>query len=256
MLKNCPKCGYERQPRDTAPDYECPKCGIIYSKFRTPAIAGQSLSPETTKTRPFKKPEQESNQLNKFKFYLIGVFILGFISGYFVGREHIKYKLRSVFQQASENIKNGFGGRVEKEKVAARQNPETVNGSQSEETSIAGKYFNILEPVVYRNYHDSDNPTVCTSLEFKATIMNLTTKKRTISTHFYLKDKDGMTLKVDRGYYELDPSSGTKEPRVLGSWYHGKGDYSCNDVTSIELRYSLFNDAKEISLELPIRDLK
>lgn len=28
----CPKCAYVRQPTDTAPDYECPKCGVIYSK--------------------------------------------------------------------------------------------------------------------------------------------------------------------------------------------------------------------------------
>ena len=33
----CPKCGYERQPTDTAPDYECPKCKIIYSKFDSAA---------------------------------------------------------------------------------------------------------------------------------------------------------------------------------------------------------------------------
>lgn len=32
MGKKCIKCGYERQPSDTAPDYECPKCGIVYAK--------------------------------------------------------------------------------------------------------------------------------------------------------------------------------------------------------------------------------
>lgn len=30
---DCPKCGYKRQTTDTAPDYECPKCGIIYAKY-------------------------------------------------------------------------------------------------------------------------------------------------------------------------------------------------------------------------------
>ena len=28
----CPKCGYLRTPKDEAPDYECPKCGVIYAK--------------------------------------------------------------------------------------------------------------------------------------------------------------------------------------------------------------------------------
>ena len=29
----CPKCSYQRQPSDTTPDWQCPKCGIAYAKF-------------------------------------------------------------------------------------------------------------------------------------------------------------------------------------------------------------------------------
>lgn len=32
MTKICKKCGYQRLSTDTAPDYECPKCGAIYTK--------------------------------------------------------------------------------------------------------------------------------------------------------------------------------------------------------------------------------
>src|SRR6056297_47925 len=32
MGYKCPKCGYERQPEDLAPEYECPSCGVIYEK--------------------------------------------------------------------------------------------------------------------------------------------------------------------------------------------------------------------------------
>lgn len=32
-IKTCPKCGYTRQPTDTAPSGECPGCGIIFSKY-------------------------------------------------------------------------------------------------------------------------------------------------------------------------------------------------------------------------------
>lgn len=34
MNIECPKCHYIRQPRDFAPEYECPQCGIIYAKFK------------------------------------------------------------------------------------------------------------------------------------------------------------------------------------------------------------------------------
>lgn len=29
----CPKCQYERRATDTAPDYECPSCGVVYAKY-------------------------------------------------------------------------------------------------------------------------------------------------------------------------------------------------------------------------------
>jgi hypothetical protein len=29
----CPKCSYTRKPTDTAPDWECPQCGIVYAKY-------------------------------------------------------------------------------------------------------------------------------------------------------------------------------------------------------------------------------
>lgn len=32
MARKCLKCGYERCPTDSAPEYECPQCGVIYAK--------------------------------------------------------------------------------------------------------------------------------------------------------------------------------------------------------------------------------
>ncbi len=33
MATTCPKCRYTRKPTDTAPDYQCPACGVIYHKY-------------------------------------------------------------------------------------------------------------------------------------------------------------------------------------------------------------------------------
>ncbi len=37
MSKKCVKCGYVRQAAETAPEYECPKCGVIYAKAEATA---------------------------------------------------------------------------------------------------------------------------------------------------------------------------------------------------------------------------
>jgi hypothetical protein len=34
MNRVCPKCAYRREPGDLAPEYECPRCGVVYEKYR------------------------------------------------------------------------------------------------------------------------------------------------------------------------------------------------------------------------------
>ncbi|AKU11290.1 hypothetical protein AzCIB_1385 [Azoarcus sp. CIB] len=48
MSKTCLKCTYTRQPSDTSPDYECPKCGAIYAKVEA-VIAAKIASAELAK---------------------------------------------------------------------------------------------------------------------------------------------------------------------------------------------------------------
>lgn len=48
-MTTCTKCGYTRKPGDTAPDYECPKCGVVYAKAATrpaPRTTGRETAPK------------------------------------------------------------------------------------------------------------------------------------------------------------------------------------------------------------------
>lgn len=48
-MTTCTKCGYTRKPGDTAPDYECPKCGVVYAKAATrpaPRTTGRESAPK------------------------------------------------------------------------------------------------------------------------------------------------------------------------------------------------------------------
>ena len=46
MGKKCLKCGYERKPSDIVPDYECPKCGAIYTKVEIAKQTEQGYLPK------------------------------------------------------------------------------------------------------------------------------------------------------------------------------------------------------------------
>ncbi len=43
----CGKCGYQRRPEDLAPDYECPRCGIVYAKFDASLESARSADPHS-----------------------------------------------------------------------------------------------------------------------------------------------------------------------------------------------------------------
>lgn len=50
-MTTCPKCRYTRKPEDTAPDYECPQCGVIYAKVARPN-PNPDQAPSTTRSEP------------------------------------------------------------------------------------------------------------------------------------------------------------------------------------------------------------
>jgi hypothetical protein len=68
FISTCPKCGYLRQPSDSAPEFECPKCGVIYAKYlatlqgRPPEL---SSSPKST-TESMSKDSPSNNQAEEF----------------------------------------------------------------------------------------------------------------------------------------------------------------------------------------------
>src|ERR1700733_15232003 len=43
----CPKCQYQRTVSDTAPDWQCPACGIAYTKA-TPAVSAAAAKPDAS----------------------------------------------------------------------------------------------------------------------------------------------------------------------------------------------------------------
>ena len=51
MNHQCPKCGYVRLSTDTAPDYECQKCGIIYKKYEAHLEAMRRLEVEKEESK-------------------------------------------------------------------------------------------------------------------------------------------------------------------------------------------------------------
>ncbi|MDK2123388.1 hypothetical protein [Parachitinimonas caeni] len=89
----CPKCGYSRQPSDTAPATECPRCGIVFAKYAEhlanraagkPAArlsASEEIEDEAgwvakLQTRLFALPNQVDTTILAIEALAFGVFLL------------------------------------------------------------------------------------------------------------------------------------------------------------------------------------
>lgn len=63
--KVCKKCGYVRQDADTAPDYECPKCGAVYAKVEAALAVAEMAVKKTvvaSPSKPISSPTNVSSQ--------------------------------------------------------------------------------------------------------------------------------------------------------------------------------------------------
>ncbi|GAA6173728.1 hypothetical protein NBRC116592_33980 [Colwellia sp. KU-HH00111] len=112
----CPKCSYERQETDINPEWECSSCGVAYVK-------AQNMTPPSKKRPPESNAKEVRPEINSnLKVQLLIVGFICLVLGYFAGREHLKYEVRSSMQGAFSSIKNGFSSNNEKsfieEKVA------------------------------------------------------------------------------------------------------------------------------------------
>jgi hypothetical protein len=71
-MKICPKCQYHRKASDQAPDWQCPACGIAYSKFERAQDGAATARPLA---RPVSSLPREASNSN-FTLFLVGGLLL------------------------------------------------------------------------------------------------------------------------------------------------------------------------------------
>jgi len=104
----CPKCNYERKETDTNPDWECPSCSVAYVK----AQKVKATTAQTVNTTKVKNSTATVDNSEKIKLLIVGFICI--VIGYFAGREHLKYEVRSSMEGAFKSIKKSFSPKKEK----------------------------------------------------------------------------------------------------------------------------------------------
>lgn len=115
VAKVCPKCNYERKITDEVPDWQCPACGVAYAKVEQGAATSQrQSSAESPSSNTERQPVSGENTsvigkeagVSKKRVLVTAVSCL--VIGYFAGREHLKYEVRSAIGSAFNGITSSF----------------------------------------------------------------------------------------------------------------------------------------------------
>lgn len=154
--KKCGKCGYIRKSTDTAPDWECPECGIVYEKIESVTQNKYKVDKKTKDTSRKDKEnkqnkikhdakEEDSNTpstLNKKKFdynkYILLYVFFSLVIGYFAGREHVKYEMRRIFKSGIKSFADGInrGGDSKSSRVKVADEKEKTEQKKREAKDI------------------------------------------------------------------------------------------------------------------------
>jgi hypothetical protein len=131
MSKKCPKCGHERTADDVGPDWQCPACGVAYSKVKAPTSNNNDLPrlhPRPSKTK--------SSNVGIASLVIVSAACLAI--GYFAGREHIKYELRARIASAVTKAENIISSRDQTITIFMQGDPGTRYSGHIEVISSNG----------------------------------------------------------------------------------------------------------------------
>lgn len=141
----CPKCSYDPTLSETLQSPGCcPSCGVYYSKVlsKTPGAEAQRADEAAPKHRQVTFSDWvHSNPSVKW----VGALLVGLVIGYFAGREHVKYELRTAVAESLAGLSAMFGGdkKVAKSKEPAPKaivKPSKISASLVHKDFLEGKY--------------------------------------------------------------------------------------------------------------------
>lgn len=109
----CPKCGHEPTLKEAteSPD-QCTACGVYFAKLQPRETIASPAAPIAPPTLPGSRAGSGA----KIAIALVA----GLVIGYFAGREHMKYEIRSAFQDSFKGLAGIFSGKPDAPKPADR----------------------------------------------------------------------------------------------------------------------------------------
>ena len=212
----CRKCGYVRRANESVSEGECPSCGIIYAKYH-PAQQSPSLGSSSRETSV--AFEKVSN-VNSFRFVALALLCL--VIGYFAGREHLKYEMRSAFVAAAEDLRKGSADDIETStnpttgvpkdpssntSIRPQNTPSQVPAVRTPaQSSVPRQDANDCLKIVSMDSSQLSTNNTFTEMAWKVEVSNKCNVPFQVRVTFMFADKDDFELDVGRADIYVGPN--------------------------------------------------
>ena len=141
MNKICLKCGYVRKDTDTAPEYECPKCGVVYAKAK--AAKSSTNTNQRKVNRSYSNSDDSGFSLHRFFKPALALATIGLI-WFYVGKEKPKNtgaEPDNSISQTSKN-ENDVSHSSDKKNSCQFYRHYTIKSGQTKTISLEYPFFN------------------------------------------------------------------------------------------------------------------
>ena len=131
--------------------------------------------------------------MNKYAGYIVAV-LVGLLIGYFAGREHLKYEMRSAFESAAEGLSDSLSSAFGNDSDRKRLSEETDENSEAEELENIAKAAYIDDNLelyeVLAKYVNISSDEQVPGVRFKLRNNGERSLDR-VEVTFYFKDENG-----------------------------------------------------------------
>ena len=193
--------------------------------------------------------------MNKYAGYIVAV-LVGVLIGYFAGREHLKYEMRSAFESAaaglSESWSSAFSGDSDRESLSAEIDESNEQEAKDLEDAVKAAYIDEYVELydLSAKYIDTFTDKHVPGVQFKLRNNGERSLDR-VEVTVYFKDENGNII-TEENFPSVSVnrySSDNKPLRPGYIWQMGSGS-SYHTVEQVPSEW------KEGSIEISITDIR